>query len=186
MSRRNMLAIAFGLAGLLAAGPSQAATLIGSVVNETLYYPDLATLFASVTVIVGPGVEFPAGQIGGDSQFQTDVTANQIIYQPLANSKYSSAAFNGFVLTFTGAPVITGVTVDPSTNFPVTPFSFTANSVTFNVAGESVNPSDRLVFDLTLATAAPEPATWILLVAGFCGLGVMANRRNAKPAIDAA
>ena len=31
--------------------------------------------------------------------------------------------------------------------------------------------------------AVPEPSTWIMMIAGFAGLGFMAYRRKAKPAL---
>jgi hypothetical protein len=38
----------------------------------------------------------------------------------------------------------------------------------------------------TLTTAVPEPSTWAMMILGFCGLGFMAYRRKAKPALMAA
>ncbi len=35
-------------------------------------------------------------------------------------------------------------------------------------------------------SAVPEPATWAMLVLGFCGLGLLARRRSGHPAIKAA
>jgi hypothetical protein len=38
----------------------------------------------------------------------------------------------------------------------------------------------------TVASAVPEPSTWAMLLLGFAGIGVMAYRRKAKPALMAA
>jgi hypothetical protein len=35
-------------------------------------------------------------------------------------------------------------------------------------------------------SAVPEPSTWAMMLLGFCGLGFMAYRRNAKPTLMAA
>jgi hypothetical protein len=39
---------------------------------------------------------------------------------------------------------------------------------------------------ITIATAVPEPSTWAMMILGFCGIGFMAYRRKAKPALMAA
>jgi outer membrane lipase/esterase len=39
---------------------------------------------------------------------------------------------------------------------------------------------------LVVAGAVPEPSTWVMLILGFAGIGFMAYRRKAKPALMAA
>jgi hypothetical protein len=38
----------------------------------------------------------------------------------------------------------------------------------------------------TFTTAVPEPSTWVMMLLGFAGFGVMAYRRKSKPAMMAA
>jgi hypothetical protein len=55
------------------------------------------------------------------------------------------------------------------------------SSVTF-----SDNSSNAFEFNVGtlpgLTTDVPEPATWAMMILGFCGVGFMAYRRNSKPA----
>src|SRR5262249_38790852 len=99
--------------------------LTGSTVTATLYNPDLATILGGpATAVVGASdPTFPNGSILGNTAFQIDITRDQIIYNPLANVMYGNVTFNGFVFRFTNAPVILGVTLDPSSSF--TPTSIT-------------------------------------------------------------
>jgi hypothetical protein len=60
------------------------------------------------------------------------------------------------IVGFTGGPII------------ASEFSYTATWTGFEVA------------------AVPEPSTWAMMILGFCGVGLMAYRRNAKPALLAA
>jgi hypothetical protein len=41
-------------------------------------------------------------------------------------------------------------------------------------------------FLVSATTAVPEPSTWAMMILGFAGVGFMAYRRNAKPALMAA
>jgi hypothetical protein len=40
-----------------------------------------------------------------------------------------------------------------------------------------------MVSEVEFSAAVPEPSTWIMMIAGFAGLGFMAYRRKAKPAL---
>ena len=40
-----------------------------------------------------------------------------------------------------------------------------------------------MVSEVEFLTAVPEPSTWIMMIAGFAGLGFMAYRRKARPAL---
>src|SRR5271170_7773165 len=66
-------------------------------------------------VVVGPGIEFPVGSILFYDE-QIDVTGNQIIITTIdSTNPYAPGGFNGFILTFAGAPSILGVTLDAAT-----------------------------------------------------------------------
>jgi hypothetical protein len=43
-----------------------------------------------------------------------------------------------------------------------------------------------MVSEVEFGSAVPEPSTWIMMIAGFAGLGFMAYRRKAKPALAVA
>lgn len=43
-----------------------------------------------------------------------------------------------------------------------------------------------MVSEVEFTTAVPEPSTWLMMIAGFAGLGFMAYRRKARPALAVA
>ena len=94
-------------------------------------------------------------------------------------------SFSGYMFTFTGAPDITKVFVDSgsSADFqPVLPggLSFTATSITVNVAGDNLAVGDKLILDVTAGSTpvVPEPSTWAMMLLGFAGLGFVGYRRR--------
>lgn len=184
--KRLVLATA---AALALAGPAAAADLLGSQVTAQLFYPNLATPDSPVAgpvTVVDPGVEFPPNSIIAGRNFGFDITGNQIKYIPDENSSYGVAAFNGFVLTFTGAPAITSVTYDAGdSNFAATGISFTSNSVSLNYSGASPTVDSLSVFDIGFA-GVPEPATWAMMILGVGLIGAalrgqyLAGRRLAE------
>jgi hypothetical protein len=53
-----------------------------------------------------------------------------------------------------------------------------ATTVSFDSGGNS----PVVAYDTVSAVVAvPEPSTWAMLILGFCGIGLMAYRRQAKP-----
>jgi hypothetical protein len=80
----------------------------------------------------------------------------------------------------------------PSNGLP-TWSTYTVNDLTATTNGAvllfSGFPSDFVGLDnvsVTLNAAVPEPSTWAMLLLGFAGIGFMAYRRKAKPALMAA
>ena len=182
-------AVAALVGSVQGAAPSGAATLIGSTVTETLYYPTLSSRHGSAAATVGAGIEFPAGAIDGIERFETDVTGDEVVYTVLEpRADYADDPFNGFVLTFAGAPTIAGVTLDTSSSASLSaaPFSFTANSVSFNLSNLEAVAGDKLTLDLTFrpVVGAPELLTWEMMLVGFAALGLTAarTRRTFGPA----
>jgi PEP-CTERM motif len=80
-------------------------------------------------------------------------------------SIFVSAGFSGF-------------TYDYLTNQPI-------SGITFNYS-----PNDVQVYadlpDGLFVVGVPEPSTWAMMILGFAGIGFMAYRRKAKPALIAA
>jgi PEP-CTERM motif len=67
------------------------------------------------------------------------------------------------------------------------PQTFTLNGTTFTLTVDDVtlsNGHDSAQIDGVIAVAAvPEPSTWAMMILGFFGVGFMAYRRNARPAL---
>lgn len=181
------------------------ADLLGSEVTAVLFFPN-ETAFCNVPGIcsgpIGPvpvtsGVppEFPAGTLAFDGSLA--ISGSQIIWTAALPETYATGvaspgagAFNGFDVFFTGAPTITNVTLDSaSTILPVpfigppvsssSGFSFSANNVLFNIAGDSVVAGQQLILDVqTSRSAVPEPASGVLLGTVLLVLGGVAFLRR--------
>jgi hypothetical protein len=54
------------------------------------------------------------------------------------------------------------------------------------VADASSPPSFQQIANEVITTSVPEPATWVMMLLGFAGIGFMAYRRKSKPALMAA
>jgi hypothetical protein len=82
-----------------------------------------------------------------------------------------------------------GGTVDINFGSPET-FTYNGGSFTLAVGDLDLSVAGHGGFEdppingvITLASAVPEPATWAMMILGFFGVGFMAYRRNAGPAL---
>jgi hypothetical protein len=134
--------------------------------------------------VVGAGVEIPPGVIYAGRGFGFDISGTQIKYLANENIQYGDAAdsggtFNGFVLTFAGAPNITNVTLNGATNFAPVDFDWTSYSVTLNY--NALHPFVDSVTVLDVTFAVPEPSIWIMMITGFGLVGFALRRqRNVR------
>jgi hypothetical protein len=162
------------LCAFLGCAVANADVLTGSTVTSTLFFPDLTTVNAGpVTAVVGASTPtFPAGAFVAGRNFSINITGDQIVYNAGENVTYGTSPFNGFVFDFAGAPTILGVTVDAASTLIPTGVTFTGNSVSLNVSGESVTTNSVAILDIQLPSSqTPEPATLVLLLST---LGVVA------------
>ncbi len=208
MHSKGLLALAsvvlFGLAGVTSA-PAYAAGLDGSTVQSASYFnvsfPPPAASPVECTIIQCTILDYegpdgptnsplpivPVNYVEDNLTLTTVSVGNtQItITNDFAGEFGTPGSFSGYMFTFTGAPDITKVLVDSgsSADFqPVLPggLSFTATSITVNVAGDNLAVGDKLILDVTAGSApvVPEPSTWAMMLLGFAGLGFVGYRRR--------
>jgi hypothetical protein len=158
----------------IVAQPARAG-FFGSAAVVEGHYPTLLSPGNPIVgpVTVGAGVEFPG--FGGNNtppfySWTADVGDFTLALTEVAvGNNLGAATFNGFEFTFSGAPAIASVTLDPSSTLPITSLSFTANSIAINYAGQGILPANTTT--LLDVTFVPEPGTLSLLFAAvFSGL----------------
>jgi hypothetical protein len=69
---------------------------------------------------------------------------------------------------------------------PSTASGFIDPMITFDPNFNSTGLSLEFSTGIINVAAVPEPSTWAMMILGFCGVGFMAYRRKAKPALMAA
>lgn len=136
-----------------------------------------------VTATVGPEVEFPNGsfrQTGGlvPIPVTIDVGSSTIDIDYNASRVSVGGAFNGYVPDFSGAPMITGVSLDPLSTLTPTSLTWDANSVFINVASQRLPLDSRILINVL---AVPEPAIFAMMLDGIGLLGFYGWRRGRSP-----
>ena len=108
---RTLLAKALFLSLLTAPVAGQ---MSGETVTAQWRYSDFGTVLESHDVVVGGGVELPAGSIFNDSKFDIDLGDDWIEFRFNATSNWSATAFNGWHFRDTNGtlPVITNYYVE--------------------------------------------------------------------------
>lgn len=143
------------LVAVASAAPMARAGFMGEGYTVTLDYPAIGTTYQGpFTGTVGAGTEiaslFGTSQdIGDDTILITEKPGNQ--------SVYTLSAFSGYHYTFTGAPVITGASLDPSSTGFAPIVTFDADEIFVNYGGAFVNPGDFSLIDVTFAPAQVGP-----------------------------
>jgi hypothetical protein len=183
--------LSLAVAALICAAPPAKADLMGATVSIAGYCctaPVPADLFTNTPTGTVP-VSFPVGSFVSVTslaiiQSSFDVTADQVIQTSAASLRAAGGSFNGVVYTFSGAPDITDVTIDPLTTPSVVPtsLSFTSDSIFVNDAGLVTTVGAMQILDITTSigpppVSTPEPSTLALLAGGLAGLVVFCGRR---------
>jgi hypothetical protein len=166
------------LCGLATTGEASAADLLSGSVTVTNNGPTLSTVFGT------PGSGPTTGAVDTNG-FIFTFTGNTITYTDAYNGAYNSVgptlpAFNGFILTFSGVPTISGVTLDPSSQQTPTLWS-NANQVFVEFNGGAQVAGATSIFDVSFSSGTPEPATWAVMLVGIGGLGAAMRGSRSKP-----
>lgn len=165
-------------AAMLSASLAARADLLGDTIQATFDTPTATTVSQDLGTFTAPGGGVVPGvfsyQLTGSQVTLTDLNANGLLNGP----------FTGFEFTdLTKNPMITGVLLDPATNFSGGVASFTSNTLSFNFANVAVHAGDTAVYDLTFAPLAssvtPEPSSFLLLGTGLLGIAGTLRRRLA-------
>ena len=70
--------------------------------------------------------------------------------------------------------------VAKTTGSSVSDLMFTLNAAAVSDINTAIKSKTVFVVAGQISAAVPEPSTWVMLLAGFAGLGVVARRRAAK------
>ncbi len=171
-------AAALSLVGaLLVTLPANASSLLSGSVSVTNNSPTLSD------VTIGP-VSGPTSDGIDLDGFGFSFTADTITYTDGYDGSYTSvgpSGFNGFVLTFTGVPTITGVSLDPSSQTvnPPTSLSFTGDEVFIEFDGGNQVAGQTSIIDVT-TSSVPEPGAWAMMLLGFGGVGARLRGRPRR------
>jgi hypothetical protein len=187
MSIKILMAAA--AAALFMSPAAHAQSLTGSQVTGAIYCceaPNEANRATNqVTATVGADVEFPNGVftslIPGLAPVAAtvDIGANTLDLQYLESAPSAPGTFDGYVFSFTGAPALLSVTVDPSSTLTPTSVTFDASTIFINNAGLALTPQSHLLLNVS---AVPEPANAAMLMGGLAAVGMLARRRRQRPA----
>jgi len=201
---------------LTQASPSARATLMGATVQSASFFnvsfppPSCTPLSCPMGSILD--YQGPSGPTNSplpvvpvtyleDALTATTVSVGDTqitITNNLAGQIGTPGDFTGFVFTFTGAPDITNVVAGGSADFqPVAPpagppagLTFTADSITVNVSGDTLRVGDQLILDVTTGVtpppSVPEPRASHCWSAGLsaCWRSIAARKAARTPAAD--
>ncbi len=128
--------------------------------------------------------------------YNLTVSDSQITYDFLSSVTWSSSGAslntgglyitNGNLLTFSGAPSISSVTLDGASSFTAgfsnSNITFNTNSIATDWQQLTFNSGDKLIFNVNAVSAVPEPETYALMLAGFGIVAGVSRRRLAAKA----
>lgn len=168
--------------GTYAAGLDGASVSIAGYCCTAPVESDRSTNIAGSTV--SGATEFPLGSLFA----LADSSAIPITFDLSTSSLQASWAvsytavpgsFNGFVVNFSGAPNILGVSLNAASTVALTDISFTNNSISVNGASVSFTPNSLAIFDIVTAPV-PEPAGYALFLAGLAVLSRTISLRSKR------
>ncbi|WP_394808702.1 FxDxF family PEP-CTERM protein [Nitrosomonas sp.] len=187
----RLIAISVALWFGFSASIANAGIFDGQTVNYQYYFPDLSTPYAAAAngdYLVDSAVEV-ADVVDGHGTI--DFGGDGFVISFTDSSSFSSAAFNGFVISdvsstlspFSSFSLVsnTGVMGTPTLSFDSDHLyvnweglSFTSGNLVFSV--NSIADKDNVVTDTI--SAVPEPETYAMLLVGLGLVGYAARRKR--------
>jgi hypothetical protein len=152
------------------------ASLLGDSVKAEYRFPSADQLYSNMGTgtVDADGVTFD-----GIGLFDLTVTGSKIVADYKGQSTWTSASFNGFVLTDL-TKLFPSVSLNSATNligFDASRFHVANNSLFVNWSGLSFNQNSQVVFDVQ-STGVPEPLTLSLLAIGLLGIAATRKRKQ--------
>jgi hypothetical protein len=144
---------------------------------------DFKTLPAGITsagdLAFGPGGTLYESVVDGGIDALWNVTTNTLVHSFTISGGTQTAVFG---LAFDGTTMFA---VEGNSIYSV---NLTNGVLTFDstFAGGLGAANGAAFLNESVTTAVPEPSTWAMMLLGFAGVGFMAYRRKAKPALIAA
>ena len=172
------LMIVGAAAGAIAAPGLANASLAGHTLHAYYEFPTLGAIYTDHGTFSPPTSDNLFGLV------QYTVSDDQITLSAITTFAWVPAAFNGLVFQdLSGHTGITGISLDPSSNAngaTSSNASFTADSIMLNFgASPNWTIGQFATFDLSFGPGVPEPAVWLLMIAGFGAIGLTLRRRPA-------
>ncbi len=170
----------------LSVDPANAAGFEGATIQYQLRYPDLSGVQTTQTAVVGAGVEF-----NSFGYFTVDLSDSTFTVVDVYGGENTVAPFNGIVLSDVtdNLAALTGVTFTGGGFAGEQPtLTFDANNIYLNFAAipQVTQPGTSYSYQVTFAdapSAAPELASWAMMLGGF-GLIGAAMRARRKVAVS--
>lgn len=163
----------------LAAQPGYAASLVGSKVSYTSYFPSPGSVLSSLgTQTVADGTTFNDDFEGLHAYFVGD----KLVVQNTLPLAFAASAFNGPQFKFSGVG-ITGASVDAASSPDIKGvLSTTGDSVEANLTGKSPAVGSSLVIDLS--SSAPLAGQDVTYTYIFPTDGALDGTLGTKPLVD--
>jgi len=182
------IAHVFGILMCSVATMSYAATttLEGSTVSAALYCcsapAETSRISNVVSATVGSQVEFPINTFTFLSDGSTwsegsiDIGPTTLSLDLFTSGVTNSGAFNGFIFSFTGAPSIIGVAVNPASSLVPTSAFYNSNEIFLHFDAVPYSVGSNVTLDVTLQPVPLPAAAW-LFGSALLGLAGMGRRR---------
>jgi hypothetical protein len=139
---------------------------------------NLASLPSTVTSITSATLVMESGKVTNNLTY-TLFGATQWVTQLGTPADQNAALYAAMVKTVSSGSY-GSFEVAQNTNNPVAQLMFTLNAAAVNDINAAIKVKGVFAIAGQASAPVPEPSTWVMLLAGFAGLGVVARRRAAK------